>query len=370
MTVYDAAMAIVVALGMVRGAWRGFTWQMASIASLLVGYAAAHSGSAQFATYLPGEPEVQRALAMAVVYIAVSGGIFGIAWMIRGTLRKLKLEAYDRHLGMLLGGLEGVGVGILVTLFVVSVAPATRQPIFASPTGRVVGTVMNHVGPVLPAEVRKVLAPHWDDDASAGESLANRGTKSDSGDGDQAADAGAEPAGSAALPALHEASGDQAAALPALPPLEAVPGHDSGVQPARVGGAADVLPALEGPDSHRGSQGARLNRVLDQAGQEIQQAVAETLDTDPNQKAATLHQLVNKDRQRIKDAVQNLSKAKQKAGGQVKDRFSKGQQHLEQAVTDAISQGRQQVEQTINNSIDDQLRRLGGLESAPQKEPK
>ena len=162
MTTYDAAMVIVVVLGMVRGAWRGFTWQMASITSLVLGYTAAHTMSARIASYLPGEPEVQRMLAMSVLYIAVSGGIFGIAWMIRGTLRKLKFEAFDRHLGMLLGGLEGVGVGMLATMFVVSLAPATRQPIFSSTTGRVVGTVMNNLGPVLPGEVRKVLAPHWD----------------------------------------------------------------------------------------------------------------------------------------------------------------------------------------------------------------
>ncbi len=124
MTTYDAAMVIVVVLGMLRGAWRGFTWQVASITSLVLGYTAAHTASARVASYLPGEPEVQRMLAMGVVYVAVSGGIFAIAWMIRGTLRKLKFEAYDRHLGMLLGGLEGVGVGILATMFVVSLAPA------------------------------------------------------------------------------------------------------------------------------------------------------------------------------------------------------------------------------------------------------
>jgi len=94
MTIYDAAMAIVVVLGMVRGAWRGFTWQIASIASLVLGYTAGHTVSGRLAPYLPGEPEVQRMLAMGVVYIAVSGGIFGIAWMIRGTLRKLKFEAF------------------------------------------------------------------------------------------------------------------------------------------------------------------------------------------------------------------------------------------------------------------------------------
>jgi membrane protein required for colicin V production len=369
MTIYDAAMAIVVALGMVRGAWRGFTWQMASIASLVVGYAAAHSGSAQLASYLPGEPEVQRALAMAVVYIAVSGGIFGIAWMIRGTLRKLKIEAYDRHLGMLLGGLEGVGVGLLATLFVVSVAPGTREPIFSSPTGRVVGSVMNNIGPVLPSELRKVLTPHWDDDPATGEKLAEKGNRGTLGSTSQPVGDAVE-SGTATLPAPAEAAVDSAGNLPALPSLEVVPGHDPAIQPARAGADPDALPALEAPGTDNGSPSARLNRVLDQADQEIQQAVAETLDTDPNQKAATLRQLVNKDKQRIKGAVQNLSKAKQKAGGQVKDRLSKGQQQFEQAVSDSISRGRDAVEQAINHSIDDQIRRLGGLESAPQKDPK
>ena len=191
MTIYDAAMAIVVVLGMVRGAWRGFTWQVASITSLILGYTTAHSMSGRVASYLPGEPEVQRMLAMAVIYIAVSGGIFGIAWMIRGTLRKLKFEAYDRHLGTLLGGLEAVGVGMLATMFVVSVAPKTRQPIFSSPTGRVVGTVMNNLGPVLPVEVRKVLAPHWDGKFSTDEAVA-----------DQSGATGAAELSAATLPAL------------------------------------------------------------------------------------------------------------------------------------------------------------------------
>ena len=57
----------------------------------------------------------------------------------------MKFEAFDRHLGMLLGGLEGVSVGMLATMFVVSLVPATRQPIFSSTTGRVVGTVMSNL---------------------------------------------------------------------------------------------------------------------------------------------------------------------------------------------------------------------------------
>ena len=147
MTIYDAAMAIVVVAGMIRGAWMGITWQLASMASLVLGYVVSHQASAQFAPYFPGEPEVARALAMGAIYILVSGGIYFLARLVRGVLHKLKFEAYDRHLGMLLGGGEAVCVGMLLTMFVVSLAPTTREPIFASPTGKMVGTVMNQPRP-------------------------------------------------------------------------------------------------------------------------------------------------------------------------------------------------------------------------------
>lgn len=365
MTIYDAAMAIVVALGMVRGAWRGFTWQVASITSLVLGYTTAHSMSGRVASYLPGEPEVQRMLAMAVIYVAVSGGIFGIAWMIRGTLRKLKFEAYDRHLGTLLGGLEAVGVGMLATMFVVSLAPKTRQPIFSSPTGRVVGTVMNNLGPVLPVEIRKVLAPHWDGKFSTDDAVAeNDAVASQHEAGDPGA-AGAELAAST-LPAPHEAPAGTESDFPALPALEAVPGGES-VHRAHGSADSSVLPALDGPRGASASPSSTVSGVLRQGRQEIEQAVAESLDTDPNQKATSLRQLVNKDKQRIKGAVQDLKSTKQKLPSQVKDRLSNGQREVGQAISDSIGRSQQQVEKALNDSIDQQLERLGGLEAVPPK---
>ncbi len=277
MTTYDAAMVIVVVLGMVRGAWRGFTWQMASIASLVLGYTAAHTASARVASYLPGEPEVQRMLAMGVVYIAVSGGIFGIAWMVRGTLRKLRFEAYDRHLGMLLGGLAGVGVGMLATMFVVSLAPATRQPIFSSTAGRVVGTVMNNLGPVLPGEVRKVLAPHWD--GSLAQAVAGHETREDAGGTASAAGNPGGAATSSQLPELHEAdaAGDssEVSALPALPPLEPAAAEDRAVERTRHSHRSEAPPALDGPKN-----GAGLDGILEQGREEVEQAVSGTIDRE------------------------------------------------------------------------------------------
>ena len=159
LTYYDAAMAGVLVAGMIWGAWKGVTWQLASIASLILGYTVSRQMSAQLAPHLPGDAVVSKALAMMAIYAAVSGGVFLIAWAFRSVLKRMKFEAYDRHLGMLLGGVEGALLGILATFFVVSLAPSTREQIFSSSAGKVVGNVMDAVGPVLPSEIRAELAP-------------------------------------------------------------------------------------------------------------------------------------------------------------------------------------------------------------------
>ena len=159
LTIYDAVMAGIVVAGMIWGAWRGVTWQLASLASLILGYMVAHPVSAQLAPHFPGDPVIARGLAMLAVYAGVSGGVFLAAWCVRATLRAIKFEAFDRHLGMLLGGMEGALIGIVGTFFAVSLSPTLREPIFSSPSGHLVGNVMNALGPVLPGEARDALAP-------------------------------------------------------------------------------------------------------------------------------------------------------------------------------------------------------------------
>ena len=342
---------------------------MASIASLILGYTSAHTLSSQITPYLPGEPEVQRMLAMAVVYIAVSGGVFGLAWMIRGTLRKLKFEAFDRHLGMLLGGLEGVGVGLLVTMFVVSLAPATREPIFTSPTGRVVGTVMNNVGPVLPQEIRNVLAPHWERRSLVNQRGGRSGCRPEARTRPPHCMTPKRQARSArCFPPFtrRRVRGIRPSSPPALdlPPLEEVPAADS-VATQRG------IPDPAGPRRDSGVTASMLKGIVKDGRKQVEQALVETLDTtEGDQKPASLRELVNRDKQRVKAAVQNVGKSKQKLGSQVKDRLAKGQQDLEQAVSESVIKGHQQVDQAVSDAIDQQLRKLGGLESAPQKAPR
>ncbi len=417
MTIYDAAMAAVLIAGMVRGAWRGITWQLASIGSLVLGYMFAFPISAQIAPMLPGPPETTRAMSMAAAYAVVSGAVFAAAWMVRGTIRKLKFEAFDRHLGMMLGGVEGAGVGILATLLIVSLSPNTRGPIFASPTGRVVGSVMNTLGPVLPGEVRKILEPFWGEQAASVQTIAN--------DNSTVADSAPEVQAQAGLSPLT------------LPPLEAIPARDASVQPvsapavARPTGpnAVAKTPVDAADESELPSPRSVFDAVVERGKQKAEQFVAESLDTDTEQKAASLRELVEKDKTRIQNAVsdvvsgtkqslanqvteavdatkanltnqvaetvgatkQNLTnqlqgkagqlqgKAKEVQGrvnqargqiSQAQQQVNRARQKLDQGIDGTIRKGQKQVEQKIGDTINKQLERLGGLDPAPEKTPR
>jgi uncharacterized membrane protein required for colicin V production len=174
MTPYDFAMVGIVIAGMIWGAIRGITWQIASIASLILGYAVAMPLSAQLAPKFPGEPVVARGLALLAVYVAVSGGVFLVAWLIRATLRQWKFEDFDRHLGMILGGLEGALLGLVATVVVVSVSPTARHSIMTSYSGKVVSTILNTAQPALPTEVRTVLAKYWNPAAEEATAVADQ----------------------------------------------------------------------------------------------------------------------------------------------------------------------------------------------------
>src|ERR1700712_4539744 len=62
LTVYDAAMAGVVVAGMIWGAWRGVTWQLAGIASLILGYIASHQLAPQLTPRFGTDPVISRTL--------------------------------------------------------------------------------------------------------------------------------------------------------------------------------------------------------------------------------------------------------------------------------------------------------------------
>ena len=113
---------------------------------------------------------------------------------------------------------------------------------------------------------------------------------------------------------------------------------------------------------------------MEEGRQTVEKVVVESLDTDPNQKAGSLRQLVDKDKQRFQNAVsevvgsvkQDLNKQVQGRTQQVQGRVSRYQQ---QAVK-ARQNLEKKISDTIDQTIDQQFDRLGGLQPAPEKTPR
>ena len=347
MTIYDAAMAAVLILGMVRGAWRGITWQLASIGSLGLGYLFAYPISAQIAPMLPGPPEATRAMAMAAAYAVVSGGVFAAAWMVRGTIRRLRFEAYDRHLGMMLGGVEGVGVAILLTLLTVSIAPNTREPIFASPSGRVMGGVVSALGPILPGEVRKSLEPFWNGRPSEAQVIitdeeARAHERRLSADPSSTTLAAGE---SATVPALDDSVRPAAGTAPVIAEADGRPAPIKTPAAPRAPGPAEA-PAATAPRSI-------LDAVVESGKQKAEQFVVETLDSDPDQKAATLRELVEKDKARLRDTFSEVvGGTTRSVTNQVSEAVDATKQDLSNQISGAVDATRQELTNQVSEAVD------------------
>lgn len=346
MTIYDAAMAAVLILGMARGAWRGITWQLASIGSLLLGYLFAYPISSQIAPLLPGPPEATRAMAMAGAYAIVSGGVFAAAWTVRNTIRRLKFEAYDRHLGMMLGGVEGVGVAILLTLLTVSLAPNTRGPIFDSASGRVVGGVVNAISPILPGEVRKTLEPYWTGQPADAQIVAR-----DEGEAVAVAETEAESEAGANVQTVAE--------LDPPAPLDSPPALDDSVQPAAAPMAAQAdgrpAPRVAGPPQPPANPSPRsvFDAVVETGKQKAEQFVVETLDSDPDQKAASFRELVDKDKARLQNAFSDVvGGTVQGFSNQVNEAVDATRQDLSNQFTGAVDATRQHLSNQVTGAVD------------------
>ena len=70
-TAYDGVMLLVVFFTTIHGFWKGATWQIAPIMSLVLGYMVAMPMSVTAAHYF-GEPPQNRLFALVTIYIGVS----------------------------------------------------------------------------------------------------------------------------------------------------------------------------------------------------------------------------------------------------------------------------------------------------------
>jgi len=158
---YDIIMLVVLVGTAVFGAIKGFAWQLASIASIVVSYVVAFNFREQLSQSIQADPPWNRFLAMLILFIGTSLVIWVAFRMISNTIDRLRLKEFDRQIGALFGLAKGGLYCILVTLFGVTLLGETvREKIVASRSGHYIASVLDRSEALIPKEIQEVVGPY------------------------------------------------------------------------------------------------------------------------------------------------------------------------------------------------------------------
>lgn len=156
-------MIVVLVGATVFGAVKGFAWQLASIASIVISYTVAYKYREPFSQSIQAEPPWNQFLAMLILFIGTSLVIWVAFRMVSGTIDRLRLREFDRQVGALFGLAKGALYCILITLFSVTLmGDQIRTKIVQSKSGRYIANVLHRSEAVIPVEIQGVVKPYLD----------------------------------------------------------------------------------------------------------------------------------------------------------------------------------------------------------------
>jgi membrane protein required for colicin V production len=162
METYDIVMIVVLAGTALLGALRGMVSQLASLASLVLSYFLALRFSAQLAPLFHTEAPWNRFLAMLVIYIGTSLAVWFVSRTLSGFIDRLRLQEFDRQLGLLFGAAKGVLLCVIITFFAVTLSDTARDHVLKSRSGYFIAELLERSHSVMPEELHDVLKPYMD----------------------------------------------------------------------------------------------------------------------------------------------------------------------------------------------------------------
>lgn len=183
LTWFDFVVIAILLFTTFRGLQRGFVWQLAWIAALVLCFGFAETFSIKLAPHIQNiapqaKPPLNRWIAMLILYMGFSFLSFGVARVMRGWIEKAKFVEYDRHLGGIFGFVKGVLFCLMATFFLITLSETARDTILVSKSGHAAAVIMTKLEPVLPEELAQILEPYileldpdhlHDDDLNSGQ---------------------------------------------------------------------------------------------------------------------------------------------------------------------------------------------------------
>ena len=161
MQVYDLIMIVVLLGTTLLGAYKGLSWQIASLGAIVASYFVAVNFRGDVAKLIDATPPWNTFLAMLILYVATSFVIWMGFRFVSGFLDRMKLKEFDRQLGGLLGFAKGVLFCVIITLFAMTLlGDAHRRSIVGSRSGYYIAVVLDKSHKVMPSELHEVLHPY------------------------------------------------------------------------------------------------------------------------------------------------------------------------------------------------------------------
>lgn len=160
---YDLLMIVVLVAAIVWGAWKGFAWQVASLASMVASYLVALSFRQQVAQFIDASPPWNIFVSMLILFLGTSLIVWVGFNLVAEGIEKVKLKEFDRQVGAMFGFAKGVLLCVLITLFAVTLlSEPQRQAICNSRSGYYIAVLLDKADAVIPSEVHQVLDPYID----------------------------------------------------------------------------------------------------------------------------------------------------------------------------------------------------------------
>lgn len=164
MQAYDLIMLIVIGMATIFGALKGFAWQVASLASVVVSYIVAYRFRFQVAEMITAKPPWNQFLAMLILYVSTSFVIWVGFRLLSSTIDRVRLKEFDRHLGAGFGLAKGAIYCLLITMFAMSLLGPTQQAaICHSRSGYYISVALDRSIGILPKEIHDVVGPYLSD---------------------------------------------------------------------------------------------------------------------------------------------------------------------------------------------------------------
>jgi membrane protein required for colicin V production len=159
---YDLVMIGILAAAAVLGYFKGIVWQLAWIAGIVVSSFVAIRFSVEAAPYFGETEPWNRLLAMLALYAGSSVSVWLLFRLVSKAIDAIHLSSFDHQLGLLFGAAKGLLLCMVVTFFAVTLAPAYRDQIVASRSGRLMADVLARADAYLPPDLHETVAPYLD----------------------------------------------------------------------------------------------------------------------------------------------------------------------------------------------------------------